>query len=188
MCKVFQLGNSKTGTTSLSAALSLLNYSPWKLPVRRYPTSRLELTKTLIYENIRLKRSIITGFEEYDAFVGSPWYFPDIVERCFNEFPDAKFILLIRDLDEWWDSIIKELARCRARGDFWSFNGDPLEKWVAEKEQHINWFKHNIDHAHRFIPDTQLLEFNINEGWGKLCFFLGKKLPTADFPYLNRNL
>lgn len=44
--------------------------------------------------------------------------------------------------------------------------------------------KHN-DHVRSVVPKERLLEYEVEEGWGPLCRFLGKEVPTEDFPWVN---
>lgn len=43
---------------------------------------------------------------------------------------------------------------------------------------------HN-DHVRKNVPSKQMLEFDVSQGWGPLCEFLGKPIPDEPFPHVN---
>jgi hypothetical protein len=58
------------------------------------------------------------------------------------------------------------------------------DEWLAEQYE-----RHN-QHVIETVPKEQLLVFNVKEGWGPLCEFLGKKVPDDDeesFPHSQVN-
>lgn len=58
-----------------------------------------------------------------------------------------------------------------------------------EKENPKLWLQglyeiHN-NHVRKHVPQGQLLEFDVTQGWGPLCAFLEKPEPREDFPHVN---
>ena len=51
---------------------------------------------------------------------------------------------------------------------------------AAQYEAHIAHVKANV-------PPEKLLVFNVKEGWGPLCAFLGKEVPDEPFPNVNES-
>lgn len=62
----------------------------------------------------------------------------------------------------------------------WSKQPDP-DKWLAEQ-----YDAHNAQ-VIASVPPSQLLIFNVKEGWGPLCKFLGKDVPAEPFPNVNES-
>eukprot|EP00957_Ditylum_brightwellii_P033191 2515097-Ditylum_brightwellii.AAC.1 len=64
----------------------------------------------------------------------------------------------------------------------WSNQADP-DAWLAKQYEAHN--AHVISH----VPADRLLVFNVKEGWGPLCQFLGKEVPPDDepFPFVNES-
>ena len=63
----------------------------------------------------------------------------------------------------------------------WSIRGDSLDS----KEAAI---QHMLDHEAgviRTIPPERLLLYRVTQGWGPLCQFLGKPIPSEEFPHAN---
>jgi len=137
--KIFVIGLSKTGTTSLAQALDLLGFRCCHYPVgaMNYYDPHPFFTRFMNYlgyklfnnpigiRNLHLKTPCIdlTLFDEFDAYADTP------ITYCYKELdkthPDSKFILTTRELEPW-------LKSCR-----WHF-GNPYRpgrpKWWKEKE------------------------------------------------------
>lgn len=187
--KVFGAGLSKTGTTSLQAAFSLLGY------------------RTLGYHTDRLTDAVVKGltddfrvYDDYDAVFDMP------VAHFYRElmlaYPTAKFILTLRDEDDWWRSIknhfetrparaprLLEWPRRRAYKIFRRamrqriFGAvEPIETLYRQKYR-----EHNA-RVLELVPADRLLVMNLadGDGWKKLCEFIGVPEPAAPFPYENK--
>ncbi|WP_415893349.1 sulfotransferase [Neptuniibacter sp. PT8_73] len=97
--KLFCIGYNKTGTTSLEHILKLLGY---KMP------NQME-------QEIRLVRQVYAGnFKplidfcgNFDAFQDMPFSQGVLYAQLDCLFPNSKFILTVRDSDEWFDSLIR---------------------------------------------------------------------------------
>ena len=120
--KVFCVGFHKTGTSSIGTALEILGYQ-----VKGYDSSILPFIKN---EEYRPVKSIIS---QYDAFQDNPW--PLIYEYLDQNYPDSKFILTIRDPENWYKSISKHLGGSTTKMREWIYGrGDPLNN----KDIYIN--------------------------------------------------
>mgnify|MGYP006271781305 CR=1 FL=1 len=189
--KVFGIGLSKTGTTSLGKALEILGYDTvhWKW------------------------RGKVAGWTEFSYFdavtdVNCSAQF----ESLFYTFENAKFIYTTRDVDSWVRSIEvhygakrpAELRAQHAQVDFW---GDTDENWrwhnairkvqiqEALYAQHRTWAEayDAYDRRVRCFFESKLaecfLELNVVGGdhWEPLCAFLGKGVPDVPFPHANKS-
>ena len=112
------------------------------------------------------------------------------------KFPGSKFVLMIRELDSWLESVEyifgkwpvtsrePDLAIMRRMllAETVRFDRD---KMLAARE------RHHAD-VRRYFADRpdDLLEMNIvaGEGWEKLCPFLGLPIPDAPFPHRNQRV
>ena len=165
--KLFQIGLNKTGTTSLHAALEILGY-------KSIHNIRKE-------ENIlpQLKEGDTTLFDQYECFTDGTWHreFKYLKEN----YPDAKFVLMVRDKEEWIQSRINHVLSNRV-------NNSPPWREIDT----VNWSKKYDEHYKEvrefFKDDPNFLEFNVcdGEGWEKLCPFLNNPIPDDDFPWENR--
>jgi hypothetical protein len=46
-------------------------------------------------------------FRAANAFEDSPWFLPGMYQVLFHRFPGSKFVLLTRDSDQWFKSMVK---------------------------------------------------------------------------------
>ena len=45
-------------------------------------------------------------FNRYQVFEDDPWWISDFYKVLFHRFPDARFVILERDADRWFDSMV----------------------------------------------------------------------------------
>ncbi len=93
--KVFVIGLSKTGTTSLGDALEHLNYTRygWHDVWSRY----------LVHEAILPKPNfdpLIAVAEEFEVLEDLPWCLPEVYRSMSRLYPDSKFVLSLRRSDK----------------------------------------------------------------------------------------
>ena len=90
--RVFGIGLQKTGTTTLKFALEVLGYKVggpnWKL------------LHEVLHNNFQRVPKFIT---RYDAFQDEPW--PRLYQYLDRNYPNSKFILTIRDEENWLKSV-----------------------------------------------------------------------------------
>lgn len=174
--KIFGVGLPKTGTTSLTAALEILGFRAAHC-IPALPWQRGDFEEDLL--------------KEWDAVTDTPVpiYFPALDLR----YPGSKFILTVRESSPWLASICRhqqgtltESPADRARAmvrlltyGMESFN-EPRYRYLQEThDRNVRWY-------FRDRPQD-LIELDIcnGEGWGKLCAFLGRPVPSVPFPHEN---
>lgn len=47
-------------------------------------------------------------------------------------------------------------------------------------------FNQHIENVKAHVPADKLLIYDVRDGWGPLCKFLGKPEPTEELPHLNK--
>jgi hypothetical protein len=181
--KVFCIGLPRTGTTSLGHAGNILGYIAMH-------------TNPELAGFIGIGKLFI-GTEKDDIhnfFSDEPYC--SFFKTYYMLYPKAKFILSTRDLTKWkesmkwmfkthqiyWDATMRKFQR-----KIWKI---PPKFYDGEIDDVFleNWyFKHHGDVINT-IPKNQLLIFTLEEQdkWGKICNFLGKPIPSYDFPYYNK--
>lgn len=198
--KVFGIGFSKTGTTSLETALKLLGYDPWWGHWQN-PNTGFVLA---LYVNKDFEE-LFKMIQYHDAFADIPWGGSDLYLEVYKRLPDSKFILTIRDPENWYDSFVSMLTK------FDSSLETALDAFHANKRCGAVYFlKHTfgidtlagnehkiVDHycAHnqRVISffaerdaDFMVFDMTRGDGWEKLCHFLEKPIPDSPFPHANK--
>lgn len=172
--KVFGIGFHKTGTTSLAEALKVLGYSV---------TGPNGVDDPDIEYNLMPMAMKLA--QEYDAFQDNPW--PIVFKEMDEAFPRSKFILTIREEDQWIKSVCKHFGR----------DSTPMRKYIygqGHPQGNENLYlkryrKHNEDVAKYFAgrqDDLLIMDITKGDGWEKLCEFLGKEAPSIPFPHENQ--
>jgi hypothetical protein len=174
MGKIFGIGANKTGTTSLTKALEILGYkiSHWQ--------HQTEILTRLIKCQFRYP-----FLETYDGATDLP--IPSIFKELDKAYPNSKFILTIRDPDDWIQS---EEHHHRMMGLekplfenfllFGTFHFDKqmfLEAYEKHNQKVQQYFKDR--------SDLLIMDITAGDGWSKLCTFLNKPMPNQPFPALN---
>jgi hypothetical protein len=161
--KIFGIGLTRTGTTSLTEALRILGYSAKHLPMS--------------YDDIKM----------HDASTDTPVAARFPILDVF--YPDSKFILTTRDKDSWIESA-SSLVR-NNDDPLWLLEGRAILYKTVVFERHK--FLDAYDNYHDFVlnyfknrpNDLLVLSLNDTNKWEKLCNFLNKSIPNIEYPHLN---
>jgi hypothetical protein len=137
-------------------------------------------------------------YENYTAAVDWPTvrFYKDLMVK----YPDAKYILTVRDADSWYKSCKNTIYAVNQRDasndpKFAQFKRmvrkvsedtgivDP-ERFHDEEAIKKGFLEHN-EEVKRVIPADKLLIMELGEGWERLCKFLGKEVPDMPYPKVN---
>ena len=192
--RTFGIGLTRTGTTSLTAALRLLGYTTCHFPDDA--ATRAEMTAFLRERPDLLRLSVL---DEVDAATDTP------IACAFAAldlaYPGSRFILTVRERIAWlrsceqfWSSVVLPHLRQHPSDDFSVYAGainravygtegfEPdsfsraYDAHVAGVQQHFN------------ARSAQLLVLDVcgGDGWAPLCDFLGvRSVPSVPFPHEN---
>ena len=148
---------------------------------------------------------------EWDAILGSygavsaDAVLCDFAPELVAAYPEAKVLLVERDVDAWYRSFEKiVIDGVFAPAMAWVARADPTHfgpVWAMEKRgvaaafgtqnqekmRRIARDKYREHYAmvRRVVPPKRLLEFRLKDGWGPLCRFLNRPEPDAPFPHVN---
>lgn len=148
---------------------------------------------------------IFGGFEATVDWPGGYFW-----RELMATYPDAKVLLSVRDPEDWepsfretvWnmgngENLVHLLSSARALVDprwaryvelvermFWGPKGT-FAAGHAEPEQLIEGFVRHNEEVKRSVPAERLLVWDIKEGWGPLCEFLGVEVPAQPVPHAN---
>jgi len=172
--KVFVVGRAKTGTTTLSAALDRMgfvmgNQRQAELLVDEWRSQRFE--------------SLLQYVKTADAFQDAPFGFPGTFRLLDQAFPDSKFILSVRDPEQWFASLVNHHAsgvglrvdlenfaraddEMRQRIREWSYvnpgwvyrnqldvNGAESEEGLYDREIYLTQFRKHNDSVREYFRD-----------------------------------
>lgn len=183
--KIFGLGLSKTGTSSLGEALNMLG-----IPTIHYPFDD-DTYHELMQGNFEL--SILKNtYQSIVDIPAAPYY-----AQWDRQYPGSKFILTLREPQIWvksaekhWELMMQwwtEFPKFQRFQRFISavvygtigFNAD---RFLFAYETHVQ----NVQRYFQNRPaDLLIMDICAGEGWEKLCPFLGLPQPTVPFPHAN---
>lgn len=156
--RVFVIGLSKTGTTSLAKALDLLGYrcSHYPLGAMNYYDAHPFLTRLMNFlgyrffndplgiKNYRLNTPCIdlSEFNEFDAFSDIP------ITCCYKEldkmYPSSKFILTTRELEAWLKSCRWHFGNPHRPGRPNWWDDKEMGKWTEMSTNSINRLNYDV--------------------------------------------
>jgi hypothetical protein len=200
MQKIFGVGFSKTGTSSLEKALEILGFRVCK--------GHWQNAYTFYLHALYIHRDydeIFRLVNYWDAFADAPWGGTPLYEKLYERFPQSKFILTVRDGEKWYASFEKlitmfdldpatALESYHANGMYGSayffehiFGIKTLAGNKDKIIEHYNTYNRTVmDFFSRTPADFVVLDLPAGDGWKKLCGFLGKDIPFHPFPHLNK--
>jgi hypothetical protein len=187
--KVIGSGLGRTGTASLKLALEQLGFGPCHhmKEVLDHPE-----TVPLWVKAFEEKPDWDAIFRGYGSAVDAPtckfW------RELSAYYPEAKVVHTARDPDEWFNSTQASVFAPDAFG----LNPTPPYRRFFELNLRVyteggihdrafmtgHLRRHNAEVA-QTIPKHRLLVYEIGQGWGPLCAFLGVPTPEAPFPLTN---
>ena len=201
--KVFCIGLNKTGTTSLEAAFKSHGFR----------VGDQNAGEDLVVDWAKRDfDQIIKLCYTADAFQDAPFSLPFTYQALDMHFPNAKFILTIRDnFEQWYDSITRFHSKKWAGGvripttedlknATYRYKGYPYEvnrfmftspeSDPYEKECLRQYYESHNDAVVEYFRhrSDRLLVINLSESsaYSKFCSFLGLEPKGSDFPWLNK--
>ena len=213
--QVIGAGLGRTGTKSLQAALDKLGYKTYHFPLPEHAETWAQFSEGKICSDEVLEMVARAGFTATcdnppaDLYLEQLRKYPDAkvvltirdtpakwvaswkVLMGFIEIQERPFSLSYPTFIQWvpfmraWKRMRNVIGTHLGlppgeliRG--WAKHADPDGFLAAQYE------RHNAQ-VQASVPPRQLLVFNVKEGWGPLCKFLGKEVPAEPFPNVNES-
>ena len=193
--EVIGAGFGRTGTNSLRLALEELGFGPCHhmYEVATHP-EQVPVWQAIAQGGSADWEAVFAGYRSQVDWPGARYW-----SEMANAFPAAKVILTVRPAEDWFRSFAATvgpevlappnapeplaLARRLMQREIIArqvFGDRPLERAHA-----IAVFRDHIGQVRRRIAPDRLLVFDVAEGWGPLCAFLGAGIPAHPFPRTN---
>lgn len=174
--RVFGIGFHKTGTTSLAKALSYLGYRVTGPNGVNNPN----IAKDVYEMSFNLAN-------KFDAFQDNPW--PILYKEFDHRFPGSKFILTVRPVGDWIESVANHFGEDETPMREWIYGiGHPKGNEAVYIERYERHNREVVEHFKNRENDLLILDITGGEGWEKLCSFLGEEIPGVPFPRANTAL
>jgi 3'-phosphoadenosine 5'-phosphosulfate (PAPS) 3'-phosphatase len=176
--KIFGIGLSKTGTTSLAHALEILGFKTKDYPgITQYRAGNLS--------SVNLEQ-----VDAYDALTDTP--IPSFYRQLDARYPNSKFILTIRDTDGWLKSCKKQFTNDLAAKQNEAHNqlfSDLYGCTTFERDKFLSGYEEFVRGVLEYFKNRphDLLVINVTagDGWERLCPFLSQPVPDIPFPKAN---
>lgn len=207
--KIIGAGLPRTGTNTLKESLEKLGFvKTYHMKELLYNPTTLHYWKTLKETGTTNWDELYNGFQATVDFPAYPWY-----KEHMKKYPDAKVILTVRPFEKWHASVYSTIWLAGPKNIFEKiikiiimllfkprlmkvslcvkfakmmifkvhFQGKFEDKVFAEKI-----FNQHIADVKAYVPADKLLVYDVSEGWGPLCKFLGVPEPSEPLPHLNK--
>ena len=191
--KVIGAGVGRTGTYSLKLAINELELGP---------CHHMEEVLHNMPVHVPLWSAAAAGEPDwsriYDGYESAvDWPTACFFRELVSEYPSAKFILTERDPQRWADSFDATIYKLLAGRDeappemraWLNMAGDVIAKTGfppgLDRDALVEAFITHTNAVKETIPASQLLVFEVRQGWEPLCNFLGAPIPATEFPRTN---
>ncbi|EUC33584.1 hypothetical protein COCCADRAFT_95630 [Bipolaris zeicola 26-R-13] len=213
--KVLSLGMTRTGSASITQALEMLGYqgvhhgiqalsSPleWQLFNKACDSYFPTLPTYTGAPFTRADWDILFG--PYEAVTDMGSFF---AMQLIEAYPEAKVILVERDIDSWYDSMEEAIFSTtwgmradliiNMLGPLYGLNGGKTIRKImlgfygvrnVHEMRRVakDRYKQHYAEIRAAVPKERLLEFRLEDGWEPLCEFLDKEVPKVPFPTKNK--
>jgi len=135
-------------------------------------------------------------------------------KEIYKAYPNAKVILNVRDPKKWYQSVNNSIRKAHGTAASWpcswflrfigkyssvslvgqmsdaipknSNTGLGMFSTVGKGENEaVEFFNKHVEEVKSVIPAENLLVWEVKQGWGPLCEFLGLPVPDVPFPNVN---
>lgn len=212
--KLLSLGLPRSGTSSITQALSMLGFDDVhhgvKYSWRRKDWEILGRAADATFANLPTYTGVPFTRAQWDELYGEHDAAADVAAffgtTLVKVYPETKVLLVVRDFESWFRSFDEIVLQT-----WWGPFNTPFVLFVeplagscsgkAVRKMVMGLFgsrtvgeararaREAYDRHHRTIreavPPERLLEYRLGDGWGPLCAFLDKPVPDAAFPWAN---
>jgi hypothetical protein len=200
---VIGAGYGRTGTLSMQAALKRLGFDPCHHMSELITNPRqMPLWQEALAKDTLDVRRVFEGYRATVDFPGCVFW-----REMTEAWPEAKVVLTVRDPHRWYASakqtiFSRHMPRpqdpdpdAAAFGRFMTEELRPRildvgsDRPLNEMDEHeaVEVFNRHIAEVKATVPAERLLVFQVSEGWGPLCDFLGVPVPDEEFPHVNES-
>ncbi|SLN17537.1 sulfotransferase family protein [Roseisalinus antarcticus] len=195
--KVIGSGFGRTGTMTMKDALGTLGFGP-----SHHMTEIIDHPEQLTHWKAVFAGQEVDWAEVYAGYNSQvDWPGAYVWHEASIAFPEARVIHTERPEEDWWASFSGTIGKFFSHADTMPLpphladlfrtmkgKGSWLEQTFTDHTDRaaaIAAYRANNKRVRELIPADRLLIFNVAEGWGPLCGFLGVDVPDTRFPHHN---
>ena len=188
--EVIGAGFGRTGTMLLKVALEQLGFGPCYHMIEIFEhRDHVPLWEAAARGETVDWEEMFAGYRATVDWPGCSFY-----KELMEAYPNAKVLLSVRALDNWYESARNTIYTTLDIPDpppgrrvvdklVWeqTFGGD-----FEDRQHAIEVFEQHNEEVKKQVPPARLLVYEVREGWEPLCEFLGVEVPKdMPFPRLN---
>jgi hypothetical protein len=129
--KIFCISMQRSGTTSVG------NFLEQWLKHANQPLARDRRWARAWYDGNFEAIFSDPVFKDHEVFEDSPFWYPDFYKFIYHRVPNSKFILLDRDADGWFKSMVRH-----SKG--FSLGRADIHAKIYRREEDLKWLEENI--------------------------------------------
>ena len=143
--KVFCLSMQRSGTSSVGDFLE-----QWGLKRSGHQLSRQLNWSRHWYDGNFEAIFSDSSFQAHDVYEDDPFWMPDFYKYVYHRVPDSRFILLYRDSDSWFKSMVRH-------SNGFSIGRADIHAKVYRREDELRWLVKNIPGFEGGAPKAMVL-------------------------------
>ena len=191
--KVIGAGVGRTGTYSLKLAINQLGLGP---------CHHMEEVLINMPNQLPLWQAAVAGSPDWQAtYDGYPaavdWPTAGFYRELYAANPSARFILTHRSPESWVESFSATIYKLISSPEE---APEPIRPWLTmataviaktgfplglDRDGLFAAFEAHLAAVKATIPASQLIVYQVKEGWEPLCAFLNLPVPEGSFPRTN---
>ena len=169
--KLFCIAIHKSGTSSMHAWFQQAGLSAFHYPKRVKGVNYVTKIRPVIDNNERILDVLSPVINAYDGHSDAPWagLYPELVQRI----PDARFILIRRDPEAWWESLARDwqldwLDRRLSAYEWVQYRRyleiDPHTLLTRKhRDLFIKAYRSHLEMVPSLVPRARLLSFDLKD-------------------------
>jgi hypothetical protein len=213
--KVIGAGLGRTGTKSLAAALDILGYKSYHFPLPKHAKVWADYAEGKASAKEAIEIAVKEGYDATcdqpmaDVFQQQMELYPDAkviltvrdtpqkwaqswkVLMDFIEIQERPFSIFYPSFIQWIPFMRYWKHMRNVMGCHLGLAPGELIRGYRQKGKRDEWLEEqylaHCQYVKKVVPADRLLEFNVKSGWGPLCQFLFKEIPSVPFPNVNES-
>ena len=182
-------GFGRTGTMSLKLGLEQLGFGPCYHMIEVFKDPKAPGYWEAAADGAPVDwEEVFAGFNSTVDWPSATFY-----RELAEAYPEAKVILTARDPEDWFRSTQATIFARKIPDDTddpWGrmvlkVISDLFDRQMSNKDKLIEVYNRHNATVKQVIPPERLLVYQVSEGWGPLCNFLGVRVPDEPMPKAN---
>jgi hypothetical protein len=185
---VIGAGFGRTGTLSLKLALEQLGFGPCYHMVEVFKNDKAPGYWEAAADGEPVDwETVFAGYRSTVDWPSATFY-----RELAEAYPQAKVVLTVRDPEAWYASTQATIFASR-----FDDPDDPRQRMIrkvvgalfdqrwSDKAKLLEVYQRHNETVQRVISPDRLLVYEVAQGWGPLCAFLGAPIPEGPMPKVN---